>query len=44
MQFTHEYVQKSTSTTFPRSLASESGFEPGVLIHAEMPAKFGAGP
>ena len=44
MQFTHEYVQKSTSTTLPRSPASESGFDPGVLIHAPMPAKSGAGP
>ena len=36
-----EYVQKSTSTTFPRSCCSVSGFE---LIHSEMPAKSGAGP
>ena len=28
----------------PRSLASESGCEPGVLIQALMPAKSGAGP
>src|ERR1700682_2113458 len=40
MQLTQEYVQKSTSTTLPRSPASESGWEAGVLI----PAKRGAGP
>ena len=28
MQFTHEYVQKSTSTTFPFRPLSESGREP----------------
>ena len=44
MQFTQEYVQKSTSTTLPRSLRSESGCDPGVLIQVLMPAKSGAGP
>ena len=37
----HEYVQKSTSTTFPRSCCSVSGFE---LIHSEIPVKSGAVP
>ena len=44
MQFTQEYVQKSTSTTLPRSLVSESGFEPGVLIHAPIPWEVGRRP
>ena len=40
-QLMHEYVQKSISTTLPRSCASVSGFE---LNQAEIPAKSGAGP
>ena len=44
MQFTHEYVQKSTSTTLPRRPVSESGRDPGVLIHLVIPAKLGALP
>ena len=35
----HEYVQKSTRTTFPCSFCVVSGFE---LIQSEMPVKFGA--
>ena len=31
MQLMHEYVQKSRSTTFPRSRAIDSGRSPGVL-------------
>ena len=31
-QLMHEYVQKSTSTTLPRSAASVRGAPPGVLI------------
>ena len=44
MQFTHEYVQKSTRTTLPRRPCSESGRAPGVLIHFVIPVKSGAGP
>ena len=40
----HEYVQKSTSTTWPFSPAMVSGWSPGVLSHLVMPAKAGAGP
>ncbi len=40
----HEYVQKSTSTTLPRSSLSDSGWSPGVLNHAVIPVKFGARP
>ena len=41
MQLTHEYVQKSTRTTFPRSFPSVSGCE---LIQVVTLAKSGAGP
>ncbi len=37
----HEYVQKSTRTTLPRSFCVVSGFE---LIQSEIPVKFGAAP
>ena len=37
----HEYVQKSTSTTFPRRAASVSGLPFGVLIHVSMPRELG---
>ena len=37
----HEYVQKSTSTTRPRSSRSVSGFE---LSQRAIPWKSGAGP
>ncbi len=37
-----EYVQKSTSTTFPLSLASERGAPSGVLIQSLIPSKSGA--
>ena len=40
----HEYVQKSTSTTLPRSSLSDSGMSPGVLNQAVIPVKFGARP
>ncbi len=44
MQLMQEYVQKSTSTTLPRSPVMLSGFPPGVLSHAMMFANCGAGP
>jgi len=44
MQFTHEYVKKSTRTTLPRRPVSESGRDPGVLIHLVIPVKSGAAP
>ena len=40
----HEYVQKSTSTTLPRSAASDSGRLPGVFSQSAMPVKSGAVP
>src|ERR1700734_3154224 len=43
-QLMHEYVQKSTRTTLPRSAEIESGLPPGVLIQAVICAKFGALP
>ena len=39
-----EYVQKSTSTTLPRSEASVSGLPPAVFSQVPMPWKSGAGP
>ena len=39
-----EYVQKSTSTTLPRSCASVSGLPPGVFSHVLIPVNSGAGP
>ena len=44
MQLMHEYVQKSTSTTLPRSDASAAGRPPGGLSQCEMPTKSGALP
>ena len=41
-QLMHEYVQKSTSTTFPRRPASDSGASPGVLSQSSMPRSSGA--
>ena len=43
-QLMHEYVQKSTSTTLPRSDDSDRGRSPGVLSQAVMPWKLGAAP
>ncbi len=43
-QLMHEYVQKSTRTTLPRSWLRLSGWSPGVLNHAVMPVKLGARP
>ncbi len=40
----HEYVQKSTRTTLPRSWLRLSGWSPGVLNQAVMPVKLGARP
>ena len=40
----HVYVQKSTSTTWPRSVASDSGAPPGVLNHCWVSVKSGAAP
>src|SRR5271165_2437672 len=40
----HEYVQKSTRTTLPRSALRASGRLPGVLNQAVMPVKSGARP
>ncbi len=39
-----EYVQKSTSTTFPRSWLRESDWLFGVLNHVVIPVKLGALP
>ena len=39
-----EYVQKSTSTTLPRSCRSVSGWPPGVFSHVLIPVNSGAGP
>src|ERR1035437_1171703 len=44
MQLMHVYVQKSTSTTCPRSEPSESGFSPGVLNQRWGSVKGGAAP
>src|ERR1700730_9970658 len=43
-QLMHEYVQKSTRTTLPRSPLSDSVLPPGVFSQAVIPVKFGAGP
>ena len=40
----HVYVQKSTSTTWPRSPASVSGLSPGVLNQSWLSVKSGAVP
>src|SRR5580692_1052583 len=40
----HEYVQKSTSTTLPRSPFIVSGLPSGVLSHFVTCVKFGASP
>src|ERR1700691_13193 len=40
----HEYVQKSTSTTLPRSPFIVSGLPLGVLSHFVTAVKFGASP
>ena len=39
-----EYVQKSTSTTLPRSEASDAARPPGVFSQCEMPTKSCASP
>src|SRR5438128_12639048 len=44
MQLMHVYVQKSTSTTRPRSEASVSGLPPGVLNQRWVSANSGAAP
>ncbi len=44
MQLMHVYVQKSTSTTRPRSPASESGLSPGVLNQSSVSVNSGAWP
>src|SRR6202035_1124881 len=44
MQLMHVYVQKSTSTTWPRSCWRLRGRLPGVLNHCSVLVKFGATP
>src|SRR3989442_3738333 len=44
MPLMHVYVQKSTSTTRPRSEASASGVPPGVLNQRSVSVKSGAAP
>src|SRR6266702_2581929 len=44
MQLMHVYVQKSISTTRPRSEASVSGLPAGVLNHRSVSVKSGAVP
>ena len=40
----HEYVQKSTSTTFPRKPARDSGWSPGVFSQCAISVNSGAAP
>src|SRR5271155_3202537 len=44
MQLMHVYVQKSTSTTRPRSELSGSGRSPGVLNQSSVSVNSGAAP